>query len=58
MVHYPLYTHNLSLVGVCVKRIGKEHSMDPKYNEEIKDRYRKSAEYKKAVIELLIAHSK
>ena len=23
MVHYPLYTHNLSLVGVCVKRIGK-----------------------------------
>ncbi len=24
MVHYPLYTHNLSLVGVCVKRIGKQ----------------------------------
>ena len=23
MVHYPLYTHKLSLVGVCVKRIGK-----------------------------------
>ena len=23
MVHYPLYTHNLSLVGVCAKRIGK-----------------------------------
>ena len=23
MVHYPLYTHNLSLVGVCLKRIGK-----------------------------------
>ena len=26
MVHYPLYTHNLSLVGVCVKRIGKFES--------------------------------
>ena len=24
MAHYPLYTQNLSLVGVCVKRIGKE----------------------------------
>ena len=23
MAHYPFYTHNLSLVGVCVKRIGK-----------------------------------
>ena len=23
MAHYPLYTQNLSLVGVCVKRIGK-----------------------------------
>ena len=22
MTHYPLYAHNLSLVGVCVKRIG------------------------------------
>ena len=25
MAHYPLYTQNLSLVGVCVKRIGKDH---------------------------------
>ena len=24
MAHYPLYTQNLSLVGVCVKRIGKD----------------------------------
>ena len=23
MAHYPFYTHNLSLVGVCIKRIGK-----------------------------------
>ena len=27
MAHYPLYTQNLSLVGVCVKRIGKECSI-------------------------------
>ena len=26
MAHYPLYTQNLSLVGVCVKRIGKLQS--------------------------------
>ena len=26
MAHYPLYTQNLSLVGVCVKRIGKAYS--------------------------------
>ena len=26
MAHYPLYTQNLSLVGVCVKRIGKTAS--------------------------------
>ena len=26
MAHYPLYTQNLSLVGVCVKRIGKNIS--------------------------------
>ena len=26
MAHYPLYTQNLSLVGVCVKRIGKVRS--------------------------------
>ena len=28
MAHYPLYTQNLSLVGVCVKRIGKLSSND------------------------------
>jgi hypothetical protein len=27
MAHYPFYTHNLSLVGVCVKRIGKDKSI-------------------------------
>jgi CheY-like chemotaxis protein len=27
MAHYPFYTHNLSLVGVCVKRIGKDQSL-------------------------------
>ena len=26
MAHYPLYTQNLSLVGVCVKRIGKDQA--------------------------------
>ena len=30
MAHYPLYTQNLSLVGVCVKRIGKVQITDPK----------------------------
>ena len=29
MAHYPLYTQNLSLVGVCVKRIGKLGSSPP-----------------------------
>ena len=28
MAHYPLYTQNLSLVGVCVKRIGKDQTPD------------------------------
>ena len=28
MAHYPFYTHNLSLVGVCVKRIGMELTSD------------------------------
>ena len=27
MAHYPLYTQNLSLVGVCVKRIGKPRGL-------------------------------
>ena len=26
MAHYPLATQNLSLVGVCVKRIGKQET--------------------------------
>ena len=35
MAHYPLYTQNLSLVGVCVKRIGKEDSKhDPFSSDE------------------------
>ena len=29
MAHYPLYTQNLSLVGVCVKRIGKQQTGEP-----------------------------
>ena len=34
MVHYPLYTHNLSLVGVCVKRIGKARTQEKVWCQE------------------------
>ena len=35
MAHYPLYTQNLSLVGVCVKRIGKVDTFDHLTSEEL-----------------------
>ena len=38
MAHYPLYTQNLSLVGVCVKRIGKPESTVPIVEPEVSDR--------------------
>ena len=51
MAHYPLYTQNLSLVGVCVKRIGKEHWIHKKVrsakitNERINDLYDHAREH-------------
>ena len=49
MAHYPLYTQNLSLVGVCVKRIGKDFSkvllaLEEKYEVRIPDEDMESLE--------------